>query len=97
MTSRRVVEHVSSVPDAGNHGFFGMREFHAQAAADTPAETTGGGTAEITCRLTQAEELLRYAMIVNDKRIVVSHLLDAVGQPRGIDRPFTARLFSLLF
>ena len=27
----------------------------------------------------------------------VSHLVDAIGQPRGIDRPLITRFFSLLF
>ena len=58
MAGSRVVKHISSVTDAGNHGFLGVSEFHAQAATDTPAQTTSRGTAKITCRLTQAEMLL---------------------------------------
>ena len=58
MAGRRVIKHISSVTDAGNHGFLRAGEFHAQAAADAPAQTASGGTAKITCRLTQAEMLL---------------------------------------
>ncbi len=35
-------------------------------------------------------------MIVHDDRVIVAHLIDASGQPSGIDRPFTARFLSLL-
>src|SRR5262245_56335997 len=79
MASSRVVKHVRAVPDAGNHGFLRVSEFHAQSATDTPAQTTGWRTAEITRRLAQAELLLRHAMIVDDQSIPVSHLVDAVG------------------
>src|SRR6266540_4083676 len=96
MAGSRVVEHVSSVADAGNHSFLGVGEFHAQAATDAPAQTAGGGTAKITCRLAQAELLLRYAMIVDDESIFVPHLVNAIGQPCGIDRSLTARFFRLL-
>ena len=37
MTGGRVVEHVSSVADAGNHSFLGVGEFHAQGATNAPA------------------------------------------------------------
>ena len=97
MTGSRIVEHVRSVADTGNHGFLGMSEFHAHCATDTPAETTGRGTAKIACGLAQAEMLLRYPMIVDDEGITVSHLVDAIGQPSAIDGPFVARLFGFLF
>src|SRR5262245_11800235 len=79
MAGSRVVKHISSVTNAGNHGFLRVSEFHAQGATNAPAQTTGGGTAKITCGLTQAKLLLRHTMIIDDEGIAVSHLVDAVG------------------
>src|ERR1700741_2290775 len=97
MTGGRVVEHVSPVATAHDHGFLGVSELHTQSTADTPAKPASGRAAEITCRLAQTELLLRHTVIVDDEGIRVSHLVDAIGQPRGIDRPLTTRFFSLLF
>src|SRR5687768_10857783 len=97
MTGGRVVEHISSVAAARDHSFLGVSEFHAQSSTDAPTEPAGGRSAEITCRLAQAEMLLRHAVIVDDDRVLVPHLIDAIGQPPGIDRPFTARLLGFLF
>src|SRR6185295_12424807 len=97
MTGGRVVEHVSSVATAYDYGFLGMSELHAHTSADAPAQATGRRAAKVTCRLAQAELLLRHAMVVDDERICVSHLVNAIGQPCGIDRPLMARFFGLLF
>ncbi len=58
MAGRGIVEHVSSISAARNHGLFRMGEFHAQPAADSPAESARGRPAEITGGLAQAEMLL---------------------------------------
>src|SRR5687768_13354971 len=97
MTGGRVVEHISSVAAARDHSFLGVSEFHAQSSTDAPTEPAGGRSAEITCRLAQAEMLLRHAVIVDDDRVLVPHLIDALGQPPGIDRPFPAGFLGFLF
>src|SRR5688500_20208315 len=94
MTGGRVVEHISSVAAARDHSFLGVSEFHAQSSTDAPTEPAGGRSAEITCRLARAEMLLRHAVIVDDDRVLVPHLIDDTRQPLGIERPVSARLLG---
>jgi hypothetical protein len=94
MAGGGIIEHISSIADGDDQSFLRARELHARTAADAPTEAAGGRTAVVTSRLADVEHFVAYAMIADHYGVFVTHLIDAVGQPRVTDGPLAAAMLG---
>ncbi len=73
MAGGRIVEHIGSVTGGDDESFFRVRQLHAQAATDAPAQAAGRRAAEISRRLAQTEHFAADAMVAQHDRVAVAH------------------------
>ena len=82
MRRGRNTEHIRTVADGGDHLTVGCRDFRAQRFAEPASKSAGVAPFEIAARLIQIEKIGRHAQLVDQDRIVVLDLVQAMGGPR---------------
>ena len=91
----RVAEHVGAVAQGRDDERIGRRELRADRGADAPAEPARRRRAEIGPRPGERRVAQNERIFVDDDRILVLGIADAMRRPGGIDRRHAARFRQL--